>query len=379
MRSRMSPHHYLSGEVFARERAKLFRKLWIFAGLRTMLDRHNDFITRDVAGVPVVVQNFNGDLRAFENLCLHRGARLQWEPAGRRPLLCRYHGWGYNVAGAPENIPLHDELYRFAPAERDGLRLRRYALTVVGNLVFINLDPNPMSFDAQFTPEFIASMASSSNAYDSEVMMTTFRGRFNWKLAYENLRDANHPRFVHAQSLAKNVEFAARVDPVLDAAVCDSAGAQPPAGRDATLRRFSFGGPEAALGKNIAYRWRENVRRWGVDDAYFNWLAYPNLHIASSDGGHSFTIEHHVPVSPDRTDIEIYWMTAKKKQDYASSSAVLASLMHGSKRVVGEDVQVMEAVQAGLHPDAPAGTQGAYESLNRLVERWYTALVDGDA
>ena len=379
MRSRMSARHYLSDEVFARERVDIFRKLWLFGGLRTMLDAHNAFITREVAGVPVVIQNFNGELRAFENVCLHRSARLQWETVGRRPLLCRYHGWGYNVAGAPENIPLHDELYRFGSDERKSLQLRRFALMVAGNLVFINLDPDPMPFEEQFSPDFIASMSSSSNAYDGEVMSTTLHGRFNWKLAYENLRDANHPRFVHAQSLAKNVEFVARVDPMLDAESRGPAGAQSQAERNAKLRRFSFGGPEASLGGSIGYTWRDHVLRWGSQDAYFNWLAYPNLHIASSDGGHSFTIEHHVPVAPDRTDIEIYWMTAKKHRRYAYSSAVLASLMHGSNLVVGEDIRVMEEVQSGLHPDAPPGTQGAYEGRNRLVERWYTTLVDGDA
>ena len=101
MRSRMPAAAYLSHEWFARERELLFRKLWLFAGLKTMLGAHNSFVTREVCGVPVVLQNFNGELRAFENICLHRGAKLQWERAGRRPLLCRYHGWGYDQTGAP--------------------------------------------------------------------------------------------------------------------------------------------------------------------------------------------------------------------------------------------------------------------------------------
>ena len=50
MKSRMQPRHYLSQEVFDREREKIFRKLWVFAGLRTMLRQNNDFITRINAG-----------------------------------------------------------------------------------------------------------------------------------------------------------------------------------------------------------------------------------------------------------------------------------------------------------------------------------------
>ena len=377
MRSRMPAAAYLSHEWFARERELLFRRVWLFAGLKTMLGAHNAFITREVCGVPVVLQNFNGELRAFENICLHRGAKLQWEIAGRRPLLCRYHGWGYDQTGAPANIPLEKELYRFPQAEREGMRLREFPLRVVGNLVFINMSAEPLPFEAQFSTEFIASLESSSSAYDGEVMMTTWTGRFNWKLAYENLRDLNHPRFVHPQTLAKTVEFV----PPVDAALVAEANIEPSkiealGQRRALLKRFSWGGPDAPLDSIIAYPWRQMVERWGDQDAYFNWLAYPNLHIASADGGYAFTIEHHVPIAPDRTVIEIYWMTAKKRKPYASSSTVLLSLMHGSKAVLGEDVRIMESVQAGMHCEAPYASQGVYEAHNRLIERWYVDLVE---
>lgn len=377
MRSRMPAAAYLSHEWFARERELLFRKLWLFAGLKTMLGAHNAFVTRDVCGIPVVLQNFNGELRAFENICLHRGAKLQWESAGRRPLLCRYHGWGYDQTGAPANIPLEKELYRFPGAEREGMHLREFPLREVGNLVFINMSPNPLPFEQQFGQALIDSLEASSASFDGEVMTTTWAGRFNWKLAYENLRDANHPRFVHPQSLAKTVDFVPRVDEVLAAeANAELERPQTQAARRTLLQRFSSGGPDAPLDSIIPYGWRNMVTRWGSEDSYFNWLVYPNLHIASGDGGYSFTIEHHVPVAPDLTDLEIYWMTAKKRKPYAYSSTVLLALMHGSKLVVGEDVRVMESVQEGLHEAAPRARQGAFESANRLIERWYVDLME---
>lgn len=379
MKSRMLPRHYLSQEVYALEREKIFRKLWVFAGLRTMLREHNDFIAREIAGIPVVIQNFRGELRAFENVCLHRSMRLQTEPAGRRPLLCGYHGWSYDENGAPGNIPLHDELYRFPTEERACMKLRRFALQVIGNVLFVNLDPDPLPIGDQFDSGFLALLESSSSAYDSEVMVTTWHSRLNWKLAYENLRDGNHPRFVHPQSLGKNVDFVPILDPAMNAeATPDIDPALDTAARRAILRSFSYGGPEGTFKKNIRYDWQGMVERWGEDDRYYNWLAYPNLHIASSDGGFSFTIEHHVPMAPDRTDIEIYWMTAKKRKPYPFSSTVLLSLMHGSKLVVGEDVRVMEQTQSVLHPEAQVGRQGDYEALNKRVERWYADLIDTD-
>jgi phenylpropionate dioxygenase-like ring-hydroxylating dioxygenase large terminal subunit len=379
MKSRMLPRHYLSQEVFDRERDRIFRKLWVFAGLRTMLRQDNDFITREVAGIPVLIQNIRGELKAFENVCLHRGARLQSERAGRRPLVCTYHGWSYDVSGAPSKIPLHDELYRFTNEERCAMRLREFALQPVGNLLFINVDESPMPIEDQFDKSFIDQLASSSDTYDSEVMTTTFHVRCNWKLGYENLRDPNHVAFVHPTTLARNVSFV----PLLDEELHAEASGYMPAGLDtaarrAILRRFSYGESDGSLKKVTRYGWQALVERWCEHDSYYNWLAYPNLHIASSDGGFSFTIEHHVPIAPGRTDLEIYWMTAKKRQPYAFSNSVLLSLMHGSKLVVGEDVRVMEQVQAALHEKAPIAHQGDYEGLNKRVERWYVDVIDGN-
>jgi len=378
MRSRMPPHYYLSPEIFEREQRKIFRTVWLFAGLKTLLPKHNAFLTRKIAGIPVVIQNFNGELRAFENVCLHRSALIQAAPVGCRPLVCPYHAWRYNARGEAENIPDCDALYQFDVQERQGLKLREFALRTVGNVLFINLAPTPLPFEEQFSPEFIALLESSSNAYDTEVMVTTWHGKFNWKIAYENLRDANHPRFVHPKSLAKTVSFIPRVNTAQATASLLDLQDTSPSDLRREMRSFSFGGADAPIPDLQHFGWHQMVERWGNDDAYYNWLAFPNLHIASANGGFSFTLEHHIPIAPDRTNLEIYWFTARKKQPYAFSSQVLLAQMHGSKLVVGEDVEVMERVQAALHENAPIPTQGAYESMNRTIERWYAALMEND-
>lgn len=378
MRSRMHPRYYLSKEIFDIERKKIFRKVWLFAGLKTLLSKHNAFLTRKIAGIPVVIQNFDGELRAFENICLHRSSLIQNDAVGCRPLVCPYHAWRYNSQGAVEKIPDCEALYQFDPKERQNLKLRQFALRAVGNVLFINLDSNPFPFEEQFSSEFIALLEGSSNAYDSEVMVTTWHGKFNWKLAYENLRDANHPRFVHSKSLSKIIDFT----PIVNTAQSKESQSEL---HDKSsfallneLRRFSFAGAEAPISNLQAFAWHQMVERWGNTDSYFNWLAFPNMHIASPNGGFSFTLEHHIPIAPDRTDLEIYWFTTRKKRPYAFSNQVLLAQMHGSKLVVGEDVDVMERVQAALHENAPLPTQGAYESLNRIVERWYAALMESD-
>jgi carnitine monooxygenase subunit len=378
MRSRMHPKYYLSQEIFEREQKKIFRKVWLFAGLKTLLLTHNSFITRKIAGIPVVIQNFHGELRAFENVCLHRGALLQKDPVGCRPLACSYHAWRYDAQGQVANIPDCDAIYRFNETEKKALKLREFALQAVGNVLFVNLDPQPMPLEAQFSAHFIELLESSSSAYDTEVMTTTWHGKFNWKLAYENLRDANHPRFVHPKSLAKVVTFAPQVDEAQFEETRNPLRETTRGALREEMRRFSFAGADAEIPDMPHFPWFDMVERWGNQDCYYNWLAFPNLHVASANGGHSFTLEHHIPISPDRTDTEIYWFSSRKKQSYAFSSQALLAQMHGSKQVVGEDIEIMETVQAALHDDAPLPTQGAYESMNRLVERWYTTLMETD-
>lgn len=378
MRSRMHPKYYLSQDIFEREQAKIFRKVWLFAGLKTMLPKHNAFITRRICGIPVVIQNFDGEIRAFENVCLHRNALIQHGVAGCRPLACPYHAWLYGEHGEVKNIPDCRSTYLISQSEQRKMKLHQFALHAIGNVLFINMDEHPFPIEDQFPPHVIDMLESSSNLYDGEVMLTTFHCRFNWKLAYENLRDANHPHYVHRNSLAQDVSFYPVVNTEQAAEGLQPLADTSPAAMRSEMKRFSMAAAEAPLPHPKRLPFHDMVERWGDQDAYFNWLAFPNMHIASPNGGYSFTLEHHIPIAPDRTDLEIYWFTARKKKPYAFSSWSLLSHMHGSRLVTGEDIDIMERVQAALHEHAPLPTQGAYEFQNRLVERWYTTLMEGD-
>jgi phenylpropionate dioxygenase-like ring-hydroxylating dioxygenase large terminal subunit len=211
MRSKMPPQAYIDQAWFDRERDLLFKPLWQFIGLKVMLEKHNSFITRTLFGIPIVVQNFRGELRAFENICPHRQNPIQIDPHGVRPLFCGYHGWSFDKEGETR-IPHEDVLYRYPQEERACIHLRRFALEEVGNLLFVNLSEDPLPIKQQFGAAMIASMKASSETYDGEVIMTTYDAKFNWKLVYENLRDGNHPRYVHSRSLYQDVKFEAKMD-----------------------------------------------------------------------------------------------------------------------------------------------------------------------
>lgn len=365
MRGQLPLECYVDADAFGIEQERLFRTLWQFAGLAQFVSAPDGYLTADIGGVSVVVQNCSGVLKAFENVCLHRGKPIQAQHWGTRPLVCGYHGWRYGDDGSVAKIPFETEAYCLLPAERQCLRLREFAVTTVGSLVFVNVSASPLPFERQFRPALLDAIASATSAFDNEILAARWRRPFNWKLAYENLRDAVHPRFVHTQTLARYVSFPL----VSEAEGMPDPGDPRFAAPD--LSALSFGGAEGAIRRNRPPAFADWIERWGTTDAYFNWLLYPNLHVLTPDGGYSFSVEHHRPVGPAETEITAYFMTARKRRPSTWLAPTLWEMAKAAKRILDEDTAVMEDIQRAIRPHSPAVTQGYYEMQNRRTDRWY--------
>ena len=130
--------HYTEPQTLALERERLFGRLWIFVGFSSMVRERNQFFTRKIAGVPVVVQRTESGIRAFLNQCPHRLSAIQTECTGQRPLVCPYHAWSFGAEGQLQGIP-NSSLYQFSAEERARIGLRKLHLEEVGQLLFVNL------------------------------------------------------------------------------------------------------------------------------------------------------------------------------------------------------------------------------------------------
>lgn len=378
MKSRLSAEAYTSDAWFEREQRLLFRPLWQFVAPKMLLSVNHAFVRRRIAGIDVVIQNFNGQLSAFENVCPHRLNPLQNQDHGVRPLVCSYHAWRFDAEGQPASIPFHDECYRLDSEERSGAQLRRFKVHEFGQLVFVNLSPEPLEFDQQFSPDALESLRAASMLFDDEVLVTRFKCEFNWKLAYENLRDSLHPRFVHPGTVYRQVKFEAHFadSEVAQTRQYVSEGSHDRAEHLQRLRSFSGGGLNEPMVRLPHYQWHEYVERFGSDDWYLNWLLYPNLHVASGSGGYSFIIEHHLPVSARETDLIVYYVTGRKKRRYPTSSAVLLAHLEGAEKVLREDIDIMERVQSAMRPGLRNATTGEFEHQNMAIERWYLDVME---
>jgi choline monooxygenase len=188
--------HYTDPEVLRRERAALFGRAWQYAGHTGQLAEPGSYFTCRAGDVPiVVVRPREGELRAFANVCRHRGAEVV-SGAGRcTTLQCHYHAWTYGLDGALRAAPRADGDPGF---DKAALGLRPAALDTWGPLIFVNADPDaePLAATLGDLPEIVA-----GGGLDVDAL--AFHARFdyaleaNWKVAVENYLECYHCAVAH--------------------------------------------------------------------------------------------------------------------------------------------------------------------------------------
>lgn len=134
---------YREPAVLEQERLALFRRQPLLVAHVSELPGPGDFLTEDVAGVPLLVlRDAGGQLRVFQNLCRHQGVRLvdEKQGCGRKSFKCLYHAWRYGLDGS-----LLDIAGREIPEAHlyPGLELRAVAHEVRHGFVWVRLDGKP--------------------------------------------------------------------------------------------------------------------------------------------------------------------------------------------------------------------------------------------
>jgi carnitine monooxygenase subunit len=193
---------YTDPRVAEIERETIFRRTWQYAGHIGDLAGPGSFFPTRAGGLPVVVTlDADGALRAFVNVCRHRGAIVAAAPARRGTLQCPYHAWTYGLDGALRAAPRSDREPCF---KHDGLGLRPVAVDTWGQFVFVNADA-----DAEPLAEALGDLPAVALEHGLDVgglvfhRRSTYDLKANWKIALENYLECyhcavNHPGFVDA-------------------------------------------------------------------------------------------------------------------------------------------------------------------------------------
>jgi len=187
---------YTERAVLAAEYTHVFAPSWCFVGFAHELANPGDARPVTAAGQPVVLlRNATGDIRAFHNVCRHRGTRLCDDRSGsfKRHIVCPYHSWAYELTGDLAAAPSMDDVDGF---DRADLPLHALATFVWEGLVFVCFDKTPKPFETAF-----ASIFSKFSAWSLPDLVPVHRTEYeveaNWKLLFQNYSECYHCPTLH--------------------------------------------------------------------------------------------------------------------------------------------------------------------------------------
>jgi choline monooxygenase len=304
---------YTDPPVLAFERAHLFDRSWTIVADSEELVAPGSYVTTTVQGAPiVVVRDEHGELRAFHNVCRHRGITLL-EGSGTlgRFMTCPYHQWSYALNGNLIRVPQQRE--QFPELDRCALGLHGALVAEWHGMVFINpsRDAAPLGMAMAGLDDRLAPFVSGPLR---QVAKVEYEAACNWKLLVENHIDVYHLWYLHARSLA-----------------------------DYDHRSFSW----ESLGDNW---WSlEPLKDPSTAAAGFDWipddmrhrigahLLFPNLMLVTTDS--YFATYDAQPITPDRTRLTL--------RVRAGADADAEELVRSIRSFMAEDVTACERMQAG--------------------------------
>lgn len=191
---------YVSDEFFGLEQRYLFRRSWVLAGRADEIRGHGDIKPVDAGGVPVIlVRGEGGEIRAFQNVCRHRGMRLVDAcQQARQSIVCPYHAWSYDLAGRLRRRPhfrgggIHDVV----ACDDAGLELFEVPLAQWHHWLFVNVDGNmaPLDEHFRFLDEKLAGYRIGAMAHAGAL---EFEIAANWKFVHENFIEPYHVFAAH--------------------------------------------------------------------------------------------------------------------------------------------------------------------------------------
>jgi glycine betaine catabolism A len=201
---------YHRDDIFALEKERIFCREWLCVAREEELPAAGDFRVLDVVGESIIlVRNRQGALRAFYNVCRHRGSRLcrtdEAAPVGMavhggviaaRSILCPYHQWSYDLDGHLVAAP---HLANVPGFDKSAISLYPVGLECWGGFIFLNLTPAGLApFEAQLgeIPQRIQRYPLAGLRIGHSI---TYPVAANWKAICENYNECYHCGGVHPE------------------------------------------------------------------------------------------------------------------------------------------------------------------------------------
>lgn len=335
--------YYTDPAIFRQELETFFCRMWVAAGREEQLPNHGDYFLAEVAGESIIVtRDSSGSIRAFYNVCRHRGTRMCQESHGQfaARIQCPYHGWTYGLDGRLLGAP-----HMFEGFSREEYPLHSVSVAAWEGNIFLNLDPRakPLATQLEDLPEKFAPwrlhVLRLHRSHDYEV-------KANWKLIVLNYNECLHCPILHPLLSRISDPMSGDNDPPQETYIGGAMlfrGAAQTMSLDGERRRDYLPGLDAEQRQKVLY-----------------YALYPNLLLSLHP---DYVMLHRLwPVAPDRTRVICEWYfhpSEMAKPDFTADDAL--DFWDKTNR---EDWMISELSQQGI--SSRAYTPGPYSPREGL-------------
>jgi phenylpropionate dioxygenase-like ring-hydroxylating dioxygenase large terminal subunit len=218
---------YHDSVLYEYELERIWRCGWVFAGYTCQIPQPGDFFTFSIDTDSIIVmRDDEGYVRAFHNVCTHRGTLLYQEETGSvRAIICPYHQWTFSRRGDLLSCyGMQDDI------DKDKLGLQTVQVEICGGLIFVSFSMSPPPFEP--ARQIMAPFARPQGFERAKVAkMIDYEIHANWKLVWENNRECyhcnvNHPQYIKSNfDIYENGQSSARIQQRLTKALARSEAA----------------------------------------------------------------------------------------------------------------------------------------------------------
>ena len=314
--------YYTSPTVYEREKEAIFYRTWQYVAHRSAFAEPGDYVTLGICDQNIfVMKGGDGVLRAFYNVCRHRGHELLGEPSGNvgSAIVCPYHAWAYEREGALRAARFSTHRPGFDKAD---FGLRPIRLELFCDSVFVNLDDGAeslaslagdMEADLRRRVPYLGDMRMHSHPID---LLGDARPHAGWKVVVDNFVECYHCRHAHP-------DFASLIS--MDHYQLD-------VGRIWSRQL----GPETRP-VNTAYEFDPDA---GYRGSMF-WYLWPNTTFTILPGSNELAVYRIRPIDHELSSFEGDVLTADGRTNEARTA-------YTANVLAPEDIALCESVQRGL-------------------------------
>jgi phenylpropionate dioxygenase-like ring-hydroxylating dioxygenase large terminal subunit len=355
---RVPARHYVDPERGRAEQERIFRRLPLVLGFSCELREPGAYRAIEAVGVPVlIVRAGDGGVRAFLNVCSHRGAIVAEGGLGcARRFTCPYHGWTYDEQGALVGIANRAD---FGDVDTRSLGLTPLPAAERAGLVFVGLRPGAALDVDSFLCGYGDVLAHLGLERCHLVGRQTLAGP-NWKVAYDGYLDFYHLPVLHRNSFGPRMP---------NRALYDAWGPH---------QRVSMPNPALAAMESLPEeQWDVEALLGGI------WTVFPHVSIADFQaGGKLYLVSQLFPGASADESLTIQSFLATTEPDEAQRAAIAQTMRFLEHVVRDEDYATGLGIQRALKTGAKRDVLfGRNESGGQRFHRFVDAVLgaeDGD-